>query len=173
MEGTPVKLLYTIALSFFALAAPVAAHAQSFEVSLISALCSDDYYEDTAGQCSALFAGEAFTLEAILKKYGATITPDADDEIVVLYLMDDPEDIPVGSVQPRTENPDTGEANVTDDESSAETAIEQESIASQVVDAESPHQNGDGAVDEVTITGPTARHIPASDGPIDDNRAIE
>jgi hypothetical protein len=44
-----VKLLYAIASALFCVAAPVAAPAQSLDLSLISALCSDDYYdEDTA-----------------------------------------------------------------------------------------------------------------------------
>jgi hypothetical protein len=50
-------------------------------MTLLSALCSDDYYEDTAGHCSAISAGEVFTLEAILEKYDAIVTRDADVEI--------------------------------------------------------------------------------------------
>ena len=165
-----MKLLYAIALSLFPISAP-AAPAQSPDMSLLSALCSDDYYEDTAGDCSTISAGgEVFTLEAILKKYGAIITCDTDDEIVVFYLTD-PEDIPVGSIYPRDESPTAENAIGTEDESSAETATEQE--PSQVVAAESPIENGDEAADDVTTTGPTARSIPTSPGPVDDNRAIE
>jgi hypothetical protein len=69
-------------LSFFPISAPAAAPAQSPDMSLLSALCSDDYYEDTAGDCSTISAGEVFTLEAILKKYGAIITRDTDDEVL-------------------------------------------------------------------------------------------
>jgi hypothetical protein len=36
-------------------------------------LCSDDYYEDTAGQCGAVSAGEVLTIEAILAKYGVIV----------------------------------------------------------------------------------------------------
>jgi hypothetical protein len=159
MEGSPLKLLYAIALSFFPISAPAAAPAQSPDMSLLSALCSDDYYEDTAGDCSVISAGKVFTLEAVLEKYGAIITRDTDDEIVVFYLTD-PEDIPVGSIYPRGESPAAENAIGTEDESSAETATEQE--PSQVVAAESPIENGDEAADEVATPGPTAR---ASDIP--------
>jgi hypothetical protein len=172
MEGSPLKLLYAIALSFFPISAPAAAPAQSPDMSLLSALCSDDYYEDTAGDCSTISAGEVFTLEAILEKYSAIITRDTDDEIVVFYLTD-LEDIPVGSIYPRSESPTAENAIGTEDESSAETGTEQDSIASQVVAAESPLEQVDEAADEVATTGPTALSIPTSPGPVDDNRAIE
>jgi hypothetical protein len=49
-----VKFLYATAFALFSLAAaPVASPAQSLDRSLLSALCSDDYYEDTAGLCSS------------------------------------------------------------------------------------------------------------------------
>jgi hypothetical protein len=68
----------------------------------MSALCSDDYYEDTAGQCGAVSADEVLPIEMILTKYGVVITGDTDEEVIVLYL-DDLEDTPVGSIQPRNE----------------------------------------------------------------------
>src|SRR5262245_63346845 len=102
MEALTVKLRYAIASALFCAAAPVAASAQSLDLSLMSALCSDDYYEDTTGQCGAISAAEVFTIEAILAKYGVIIT-DTDAEIIVLYL-DDLEDMPVGSVLPRNED---------------------------------------------------------------------
>jgi hypothetical protein len=76
-----VKLLYAIASALFCVAAPVAAPAQSLDLSLMSALCSDDYYEDTAGQCGAISAWEVFTIEAILAKYGIVITGDFDEDL--------------------------------------------------------------------------------------------
>ena len=168
-----MKLLYTMAFSLFTLAAPVATPAQSVDALLLSALCSDDYYEDTADHCNTISAGEVFTLEAILEKCGAIITRDTDDEIVVFYLTD-PENIPVGSTYPRGgENLTTQNPIVSEDESSAKTATEQGPIASRVVTPESPMENGDEAADEVTTTGPTARTISASPGRVDDNRAIE
>ena len=134
-----MKLLYAIALSFFPISAPAAAPAQSPDMSLLSALCSDDYYEDTAGDCSVISAGKVFTLEAVLEKYGAINTRDTDDEIVVFYLTD-PETIPAGN--PRGESPTAENAIGTEDKSSAETATEQDSIASQVVTAEWPLEQG-------------------------------
>jgi hypothetical protein len=165
MEALPVKLLYAIASALFCVSAPVAAPAHSLDLSLMSALCSDDYYEDTAGQCGAITAGEVFTIEAILAKYGAIIT-DTDDELIVLYL-DDLEDMPVGSVQPRNED-----AASTDEKSNAEPANEQETIASKVVTVQPPPEVGGEAADDVTTTGPTARRIPAAAEPVDD-RTIE
>jgi hypothetical protein len=52
-------------------AAPVTAPPQSPDITLLIALCRDDYYEDTAGRCTAISAGEVLMLEAVLEKYGA------------------------------------------------------------------------------------------------------
>jgi hypothetical protein len=164
-----MKLLYAIVFAFFPLAAPVAAPAQS-DVSLLRALCSYDYYEDAAGDCSATSAGEVFTLETILEKYGAIIARDTDDEIVVFYF-NDPEDIPVGSTYPHGGNLTAKNPIVSEDDSSGETATEQGPIAFRVVTP--PMENGDEAADEVATTGPTARTISTSPGGVDDNRAIE
>jgi hypothetical protein len=161
-----VKLLYAIAYALFCVAAPAAAPAQSLDLSLMSALCSDDYYEDTAGQCGAISAGEVFTIEAILAKYGVVITGDADDEVIV-FLFDDPEDIPVGSIKPRNED-----AVLTDDKSNAEPANEQDTIASKAVTVQPTLEIGGEAADDVATTGPTARRIPGAAEPIDD-RTIE
>ena len=62
-----MKLLYAIAFALFALA-PVTASAQSASLLLLSAFCSDDYYEDTAGQC-----GVICTIAAVLAKYGVLL----------------------------------------------------------------------------------------------------
>jgi hypothetical protein len=162
-----VKLLYAIASALFCVAAPVAAPAQSLDLSLMSALCSDDYYEDTAGQCGAISAGEVFTIEAILAKYGVVITGDADDEVIV-FLFDDPEDIPVGSIKPRNED-----AVLTDDKSNAEPTNEQDTIASKAVTVQPTLEIGGEAADDVATTGPTARRIPAATEPVEDSRTIE
>jgi hypothetical protein len=156
-----VKLLYAIASALFCVAAPVAAPAQSLDLSLMSALCSDDYYEDTAGQC-----GVIFTIEAILAKYGVDIT-DTDEEVIVLYL-DDLEDTPVGSILPRHED-----AVSTDEKSNAEPTKEQETIASRVVVLEAPSAIGGEDADDVATTGPTERRIPAAMEPVDDYRTTE
>jgi hypothetical protein len=161
MEALPVKLLCAIASALFCAAAPLAAPAQSLDLSLMSALCSDDYYEDTAGACGVISAGEVSTIEAILAKYGVVITADTDEDVIVLYL-DDLDDMSVGSVQPRNED-----AVSTDEKSTAEPANEQETIASKVVAVQPPPEVGGEAADDVTTTGPTARRIPAAAEPVD------
>ena len=155
-----MKLLYAIASALFCVAAPVAAPAQSLDLSLMSALCSDDYYEDAAGQC-----GVIFTIEAILAKYGVDIT-DTDEQVIVLYL-DDLEDTPVGSILPRHED-----AVSTDEKTNTEFTNEQETIASRVIVLEAPSAIGGEDADDVTTTGPTARRIPAPAEPVDD-RTVE
>ena len=163
----PVKLLYAIAFAVFSVAAPVASPAQLLDVSLLSALCSDDYYEDTAGRCGAVSAGEILTVEAILKMYGVIITRDTDDEGIV-FGLDDLEDMPVGSTQPRNED-----AVLTDDKSNAEPANEQDTVASRIITVQPPLEIGGEDADDVTTTGPTTRRIPAAAEPVDDNRTIE
>ena len=143
-----------------AIAAPVASPAQSLDPSLMSALCSDDYYEDTAGQCGDISAdGVIF----IFTKYGVVITGETDEDVIVLYL-DDPEDTPVGSIQPRNED-----AVATN---SAEPAKEQETIASRVIVLEAPSAIG-GEGSDVATTDPTTQRIPAAVEPVEDTRTIE
>jgi hypothetical protein len=151
----------------FSVAAPLASPAQSLDLLLMSALCSDDYYEDTAGQCGAISAGEVLTIEAIVAKYGVVITGDTDEEVIVLYL-DDLEDTPVGSIEPRNED-----AISTEEKSNAEPAKEQETIASRVIVLEPPSAIGDEVADDVATTGPTARRIPAATESVEDSRTIE
>ena len=139
-----MKALYGIAFAFAF--APLTASAQSADLILLSAPCSDDYYEDTAGRCGAVF-----TIEAILAKYGVTIT-DPDDEELVLYL-DDLDDMPVGSIRPRNED-----AVPTDDEPANEQV---DTIASRIIIVEPPSETGGEAADDITTTGPSAQSIPA------------
>jgi hypothetical protein len=160
-----VRLLYAIASALFALAAPVAAPAQSSDLLLLSALCSDDYYEDTTDQCSATSADE-LAIEMILTKYGVVITGDTDEEVIVLYLDDDPEDTPVGSIQPRNEG-----AALTDEKSNAELAKKQETIASRVIVLEAPSAIGGEDADDVATTGPSGRPIPAA--AVEDTHTVE
>jgi hypothetical protein len=112
-----VKLLYTLALAVFPLAAPMAAPAPSPDLALLSALCQDDYYEDTAGQCAVISAAASATLEEVLEKYAAIIT---DDELAA--LLDDPEEMPVGSIRPRGESSTDAHAVATDGELRAQPA---------------------------------------------------
>ena len=164
-----MKLLYAIASALFCVAVPVAAPAQSPDLSLMSALCSDDYYEDTAGRCTSIYAGEVLTVEAILEKYEVIVT---DDEFVV--FLDDTEDTTVGSILPRDEGSTDEHAVVTDDESKAQPATEQDTVAAMVVPAEQQFETTDECVEDVTTTGPTAqRSTPLAAGPIDDDTTIE
>ena len=156
-----MKLLYAIASALICVAAPVAAPAQSLDLSLMSALCSDDYYEDTAGQCGDISGGgETF----IFTKYGVVISGDTDEDVIVLYL-DDLEDTPVGSIQPRNED-----AVLTDNKPNAEPAKEQETIASRVIVLEAPSAIGGEDADDLATTGPTARSVPAAAEPVDDRK---
>jgi hypothetical protein len=163
-----VKLLCAMALAVFSVAAPVTSPAQSLDPSLLSAMCSDDYYEDTAGQCGAVSADD-LTIDMILTKYGVVITGDTDEEVIVLYYLDDPEDTPVGSIQPRNED-----AVSTEEKSNAEPAKEQETIASRVIVLEAPSAIGGEATDDIEKTGLTTRSIPAAAAePVEDTRTIE
>ena len=169
-----MKLLYAIAFALFPLAAP----AQTLDSSLLTALCHDDYFEDAAGQCSSVSADEGITVEAILERSGAISTRDTDDGVAIFYLTD-PEDVPLGSIQPRHES-STEEAILRDEESTADATIEQSTIAAQIITTESPADIFSEAVldpDEVETTGPTTALTPASTmGPIDEideNRTVE
>jgi hypothetical protein len=81
-----VKLFAAIALAFFPLTAPMAAPALSPDIALLTALCQDEYHEDTAGRCTSIYAGEVLTVEAVLEKYEVIVT---EDEFIV--FLDDTE----------------------------------------------------------------------------------
>ena len=151
----PVKALYA-ALALFFVAAPTASSARAPDLSLSPPLCSDDYYEDTAGQCGAVSAGEVLTIEAILAKYGVIVV---DDEVIVLYF-DELDDMPVGSIQPRNED-----AVPTDDP-----ANEPDTIASRIIIVDPPSKIDGEAADDIATTGPSAQSIPVAAEPVDDNR---
>src|SRR5215475_12061054 len=145
MEGTWVKLLYAIAFVLFPLAAP----AQTPDASLLTALCHDDYFEDTAGECESLVAGEDLTMEAILARYGEIISSDADDESV--FYLTDPEEVPVGAIRPRQVTlSDTAIARA-DDERTADLTNAESAVAAHIVT--SPHEKAADA-DEVATNGP-------------------
>ena len=156
-----MKLVRVIAFAVFFVAAPVASPAQSLDLPLLSAQCTDVYYEDADGQCDALSAGEVLTIEAILARYGIIITGRTDDEIIAFYL-DDLDDMPVGSIRPRNED-----AVPTDDDPSNE---QLDTIASRIIIVEPPFETGGEAADDITTTGPSAQSIPVAAEPVDDNR---
>ena len=112
-----MKLLCALAFAVVPLAAPMAAPAPSPDLALLSALCQDDYYEDTAGQCTALSAAASATLEEVLEQYAALIT---DDEMAA--LLDDPEDMTVGSIDRRAATSSEAHVVTSDDELSARPA---------------------------------------------------
>ena len=82
-----MKLLYAVAFALFPLAAP----AETMDLSMLSALCHDDYFEDADGQCIS-------TIEAILEKYSVVVTRATDDGLAAVFLAS-PEDMLVaGSI---------------------------------------------------------------------------
>jgi hypothetical protein len=167
MEGNPVKLLYAFAFAIFPLAAP----AQTLDPSLLTALCHDDYFEDTASQCSTISAGEVLTIEALLERHSAVITRDTNDDIT---LLADPEDTPVGSIDPPSEILPAEHAILNCGETCADTVIAQEMIASQIVVPETQLERSAESAEDVTTTGPTARHIPAvATETVQDNPTVE
>jgi hypothetical protein len=83
-------------------------------------------------------------------------------------VFDDPEDMPVGSIQPRNED-----GAPTDDKANAAPANEQETIASRVIVLVAPSEISSEVADDVATTGPTARRIPAAAEPVEDTRTIE
>ena len=156
-----MRLIYAIAFAVFFVAVPMGSPAQSLDLPLLSAQCTDDYYEDADGQCDALSAGEILTIEAILTRYGIIITGRTDDEIIAFYL-DDLDDVPVGSIWPRNED-----AVPTDDDPSNE---QLDTIASRIIIVDPPSETGGEAADDITTTGPSAQSIPVAAEPVDDNR---
>ena len=156
-----MRLIYAIAFAVFFVAVPMGSPAQSLDLPLPSAQCTDGYYEDADGQCDALSAGEVLTIEAILARYGIIITGRTDDEIIAFYL-DDLDDMPVGSIRPRNED-----AVPTDDDPSNE---QLDTIASRIIIVEPPFETGGEAADDITTTGPSAQSIPVAAEPVDDNR---
>jgi hypothetical protein len=147
-----VKLLYVMAFALFPLTAP----AQTPDASLLTALCHDDYFEDTAGHCRSLTAREDLTIEAILAKYGEIISSDADDESV--FYVTDPQGVPVGAIRSHEITP-RDNAIARDDDSTADLTNTESTVAATI---ECPHERRERVVadiDEVATKGPTAADI--------------
>jgi hypothetical protein len=165
-----MKLFAAIAFALFPMTAPVAAPAQSPDVTLLTALCQDDSYEDTAGRCASIFAGELLTVEAILELNGMAIVKD--DELVV--FLDDTDDTPVGSLLPRNEGSTDEQALMASDESQAQPAPEQDTVAARVVPAEPQVEMTDEPSDDVVTTGPAPQWIaPLAAAPVEDEPTTE
>jgi len=146
-----VKLLYVTAFVLFPLAAP----AQTFESSLLTALCHDDYFEDTTGQCKSLTAKEDLTFEAVLAQYGKIISSDAHDESV--FYLSDSEELPVGAIRPQS----TPSDNAINDDRATDLTNEENTVAAQIVTTESPHEKAVDAED-VATNGPIPAGVAAN-----------
>jgi hypothetical protein len=155
-EGSPVKLIYAAMFALFPLSAP----AQTPDALLLSALCSDDYYEDT-GQCRA---GEVLNILDLLEKYNAVVNRDANhDELVGVLPSDIPEDMRVGSIVPPIEA-DPAILLLPDDDLGDEAPIGLRDTISYQVTEPQPHiAEVVEAVDDVATTGPAAKHTPTDD----------
>jgi hypothetical protein len=157
-----VKLLYAMAFALFPLTAP----AQSPDTLLFTALCHDDYFEDTAGRCKSFTAKEDLTIEVILAQHGEIISNDADDESV--FYLTDPEEVPVGAVRPRQVIPSDKAIAREDDDRIADLTNTENAVAAQIItikSSESPHEKGEDVVvdaDEVATHGPTPAGIAAN-----------
>ena len=151
-----MKLIYAAVFAFSPLAAP----AQTFDSSLLSALCNDDYYADTAGQCSA---GEVLSVEVILEKYTAVVKPDTGDDLADFFVSN-PDDVPVGSINPRTGTSPAEPAILTlpdDNCLDNEPAGERDAIASQITAPEPQLEKvAEHDEEDINITGPAANRIP-------------
>ena len=146
-----MKLIYAAVFAFF----PLAASAQTLDSSLLS----DDYYEDTIGQCGG---GEVLSIEAILEKYSAVAKPDTGDAD---FFVSDPADVPVGSISPRIGTAPAEPAILTlpdDNYLDNEPAGERDAIASQITAPEPQLEKKAAEHDEdnIDITGPAANRIP-------------
>jgi hypothetical protein len=155
-----MKVIYAAMFALFPLSAP----AQTPDALLLSALCSDDYYEDTAGQCRA---GELLSILDLLEKYNAVVNRDADDDELVGVLPSDPEDMRVGSITPRIEA-DPAEHTILllpdDDLGDDEKPVGVRDTISYQVTAPQPHiAEVVEAVDDVATTGPAAMLMPTDD----------
>ena len=163
MEGSPVKLLYAVVFTSFPLAAP----AQTQDPSILAAVCNDDHCDDAIQGSAA----EVFSIEAILEKYCAAVTRNTDDEVA---FLNDPEDVPVGSIEPPTVIPAAEHAIWTDDDLCANRAVEEGTIASQIITPEPQLEKVSEDANDIETTGPTTRPIPAvAAAPIDESPTIE
>jgi hypothetical protein len=157
-----MKLIYAAVFALFPLAAP----AQTLDPSMPTAVCNDDHCEDNCGQDVAISSGEILTIEAILERYSAVVTRDTDGDLAGV-LLSDPEDMPVGSIHPRSENPIPEHAVLTDDDLRTDPSVEVDTFTSQINAPEPQPEKVVEDADDVAITGPTAKRIPAVASAVD------
>ena len=154
-----MKLIYAMAFALF----PLTAAGQSPDLLLLTALCHDDYFEDTAGRCNSLAAGEHLTVEAILAHYGEIISSDADDESV--FYLTDPEETPVGAIEPRHITPSDNALARKDDESTADLTNPENAVAAQIITVGSPREKDEDVIadaDGLGATGSTPAGVSAN-----------
>jgi hypothetical protein len=160
-----VKLLYAVVFALFPLAAP----AQTQDPSILAAVCNDDHCDDSIQGSAA----EVFSIEAILDEYCAVVTCNTEDEVATVFL-NDPEDVPVGSIEPPTVIPAAEHAIWTDDDLCANRAVEEGTIASQIITPEPALEKVSEDANDIETTGPTTRPIPAVvAAPIGESPTIE
>ena len=160
-----MKLLYAVVFTLF----PLAASAQTQDPSILAAVCNDDHCDDAIQGSAA----EVFSIEAILEKYCAVATCNTEDGVATVFL-NDPEDVPVGSIEPPTEIPAAEHAIWTDDDLGANPVVEEGTIASQIVTPELQLEKVSEDANDIETTGPTTRPIPAvAAAPIDESPTIE
>jgi hypothetical protein len=161
-----VKLLYAIAFALVPLTAP----AQSLDASLLTALCNDDYFEDTAGHCQSVALEEDLTMEAILAHYGEIISSDADDESV--FYLPDTEDVPVGAIRPQVTPSDNTIAR--DDDRTVGLTHTENIVAAQIESADEKHEQVISDADEVATNGATPASVTAVTSILtDENPTVE
>lgn len=161
-----MKLIYAAVFALFPLAAP----AQTLDSSLLSALCNDDYYEDTANQCS-------FTIEAILEKYSTVLPQSTDEGLAAVFLATPEDDMAVGSIGSRLGTAPADHAILSlpdDDVGDDEPAGGRDTIASQLTAPEPQPAHATESTDDIEYTGPGARRTPAvAAASVDDDATIE
>jgi hypothetical protein len=164
-----VKLLYAVAFAFFPLAVP----AQTLDPPTLAAVCNDDHCDDTANQGLIISAGDAMSIEAIREKYSAVVMWDSDDEFTGVFTSD-PEGPPVGSINPGSEIPVAENAISMNDDCGDEPAGGRNTIASQITSPEPQLERVADDAEDVAITGPTGKRIPAvAAASVDDDATIE
>src|SRR5262245_7665812 len=110
---------------------PLTAPAQSPDTLLLTALCHDDYFEDTAGKCKSLTAKDGLTIEAILAQHGEIISSDADDESV--FYLTDPEEVSVGAIRPRQVTPSDSTIAREDDDRTGDVTNNENTVTAQII----------------------------------------
>lgn len=158
-----MKLIYAAAFALFPLAAP----AQTIDSSLLSALCNDDHYEDTTGQCN-------FTIETILEKYSTTVPQGTDEGLAAVFLTTPEDGMAVGSISSGLGNAKQAILSLPDDDYLDDEPVGwRDTIASRPVTPEPQPAKVAEDADDIATTGPALKHIPAVVAASVDNDATD